>query len=59
MVNACTYCESDIDRHDPVFVNEGTNASDNQSGQFCNYACLAAHIEDAELTDGAACEWNP
>nr|WP_255170555.1 hypothetical protein [Natrononativus amylolyticus] len=57
MENECTYCGSDGERHDPIFVNEGTNASANRMGQFCNYACLAAYIEEEELTYGAACEW--
>ncbi|GKZ15473.1 hypothetical protein SAMN05444342_3522 [Haladaptatus paucihalophilus DX253] len=57
MGNECTYCGSNIERHDPVFVNVGANTSTNQAGQFCNYACLATHIEEEGLTDGAACEW--
>lgn len=61
----CTYCGSDVDAHDPVYVEERVdNDSDSggdrqQTGQFCNYACLAQHIEDEGLTDGAACEWTP
>lgn len=58
MKNECTYCGSDVARHDPVFVTEGTNASDDRTSQFCNYACLAAHIEEEGLTDGAVCEWS-
>ena len=30
-----------------------------EAGAFCNHACLAAHIDDAELTYGDACEWSP
>lgn len=56
----CTYCGSDIDRHDPVFVEErpGHDQNDGRTsaGQFCNYACLHAHIEDEELVYGASCE---
>ncbi|WP_132059344.1 hypothetical protein [Halorussus amylolyticus] len=59
MTDGCTYCGSDIERHDPVFVNEGANAPGNQAGRFCNYACLAAYIESEELTYGTACEWEP
>lgn len=59
MGTECTYCGSDIERHDPVYVNEGENDSTNQTGQFCNYACLDRHIEDESLTAGAACEWTP
>ena len=59
MGNECTYCRSDVERHDPVFVNEETNGSTTQTGKFCNYACLAAYIEEEELTNGTVCEWNP
>jgi hypothetical protein len=59
MGDECTYCGSDVRDHDPVYVNEGENDSDNQVGQFCNYACLTSHIEDETLTAGAACEWSP
>lgn len=58
MGNECTYCGSDVERHDPIFVNEGENTNSNQTGQFCNYACLTTHVEEKELTEGAACEWN-
>ena len=56
----CAYCGSDLARYDPVFVEE--TAADGErvgAGGFCNYACLAAHINDAALTDGDACEWSP
>lgn len=59
MGTECTYCGSDVERHDPVYVNEGENDSANQAGQFCNYACLNMQIEDESLASGAACEWNP
>lgn len=59
MGDECTYCGSDVERHDPVFVNEETNSPATQRGQFCNYACLAAHIDEEELTYGTACEWDP
>ena len=52
----CTYCGCDVHAHDPVFVSEGTNDSSATSDAYCNYACLAAHIEEAELTTGATCE---
>jgi len=26
---------------------------------LCNYACLTAHIDEANLTAGDACEWTP
>jgi len=55
----CTYCGSDLERYDPVFVEE-TEASERvDAGAFCNYACLSAHIDEKELTFGDACEWTP
>ncbi|MFC7202510.1 hypothetical protein ACFQJC_03220 [Haloferax namakaokahaiae] len=56
MKHECTYCGCDIERHDPVFVNEGANQRDNQTGQFCNYGCLAAYFEREELAIGTTCE---
>ena len=67
----CTYCGCDVRAHDPVFVSEGAGpgalesagfvtAADEEAPAevhaFCNYACLVAHVEDAELTTGATCE---
>jgi len=55
----CTYCGSDVERHDPVVVTERLDTGTSPSGQFCNYACLSAYIDEEELTYGTACEWNP
>lgn len=51
MSEACTYCGCDVAAHDPVYVYEG----DDPAGQFCNYACLRAHVDEAGLTEGARC----
>lgn len=56
MDHACTYCGSDVRRHDPVFVSEGPSGED-PVGRFCNYACLDVYIDEEALTVGAACEW--
>lgn len=56
METACTYCESDVYNHDPVFVEEQEDGNRYQAGQFCNYACLSAYIEENELTEGACCK---
>jgi len=55
----CTYCESGLARYDPVFVEETTDGERVPAGAFCNYACLSAHIDEAELTFGDVCEWSP
>ena len=55
MSNACTYCESDVYDHDPVFVEEASDGGREEAGQFCNYACLSAHIDEADLITGACC----
>lgn len=52
----CTYCGSNVHRHEPVFVQEDTEFRRVDVGQFCNYACLSAYIEEEGLADGAACE---
>ncbi|WP_226480783.1 hypothetical protein [Natrinema amylolyticum] len=59
MGTACTYCGSDVERHDPVYVTEGENDSADRARKFCNYACLSEYIDDENLTAGSACEWNP
>ena len=52
----CVYCGCATEAHDPVFVFEGATGDPTDADAFCNYACLAAHIEDADLTVGATCE---
>ena len=65
----CTYCGCAVEAHDPVFVyeeredadedeDEREDAAENErvlAGQFCNYACLSAHVEESNLADGAIC----
>ena len=59
----CTYCGCDVFDHDPVFVSEDVDAltadartADARTADaYCNYACLAAHIDEAGLTTGATC----
>ncbi|QRV17212.1 hypothetical protein [Haloterrigena salifodinae] len=52
----CTYCGCDIERHEPVFVSE--ESVETPTSRFCNYGCLAAHIEEEGLTAGTTCEWQ-
>ena len=59
MTDACTYCNTDIRKHDPVFVEIAGPEGREPAGQFCNYACLKAYIEDEGLEIGASCEWSP
>jgi hypothetical protein len=49
-VTECVYCGCVAEAHDPVFVRH-----DGSEDAYCNYGCLAAHIEDAGLATGASC----
>jgi hypothetical protein len=64
----CVYCGCDVTAHDPVSVREwetgdggGEDAGSDGDGAegrelpFCNYGCLAAHIEEAGLALGTTC----
>lgn len=57
-MRACTYCGSDIDQHDPICVRD-CDENCSMVGRFCNYACLASHIDVENLTAGACCQWQP
>ena len=54
----CAHCGSRIFAHDPICVRDCTDDCGSPS-YFCNHACLAAHIDEAGLTTGDACEWSP
>jgi hypothetical protein len=54
-MRSCTYCGADITLHEPVYVQEPEDGERVTTGQFCNYACLLQHIEEADLTLGASC----
>ncbi len=51
----CTFCGCDVESHDPVFVEERVDGRRRQTGQYCNYGCLVAHIEERNLAAGSAC----
>ncbi|WP_236035436.1 hypothetical protein [Haloarcula rubra] len=53
----CTYCGSPVEDHDPVYLSDEPSGA--PTAQFCNYGCLSAHVDEAGLTTGAACEWSP
>lgn len=55
METACTYCESDVYDHEPIFLTEQVDDDRQSVGQFCNYACLSTFIDEQNLTDGACC----
>jgi len=52
----CTYCGSDIYAHDPVFVQKEREFRRTDVGQFCNYACLSAYIDEEGLAYGECCQ---
>lgn len=54
----CAYCGSAIFDHDPVCIRDCT-ADCGSPTYCCNYACLAAYVDEENLTAGAACEWSP
>lgn len=54
----CSFCNSRIFDHDPICVRD-CDRSCGSPTYFCNYACLAASIEENNLTDGDACTWSP
>lgn len=51
----CAYCGCDVTAHDPVYVETVDDRERVSDGRFCNYGCLAAHIEDAGLAWGTVC----
>lgn len=51
----CTYCGCEVEAHDPVFVSEVDDGERVPAGQFCNYACLSAYVDESGLADGARC----
>lgn len=51
----CTYCGCDVTAHEPVYVAETEDGERVDADQFCNYACLARHIEEAGLETGTYC----
>jgi len=55
MATACTFCGSDVSAHDALSL-EG---ADGPIGQFCNFACLSAHIDAENLVVDDACNWSP
>ncbi|GAB3326277.1 hypothetical protein GCM10027355_29290 [Haloplanus salinarum] len=54
-VTACTYCGCDVTAHDPVYVETVEDGDRVPAGQFCNYGCLAAHVDTEGLAEGATC----
>jgi hypothetical protein len=48
----CAYCGCDATAHDPVYVREGGT---HEETAFCNYGCLAAHVEAEGLAVGTTC----
>lgn len=54
-MDACTYCGCDVTAHDPVYVEEVADGERLPAGQFCNYGCLAAHVDAAGLAEGTVC----
>lgn len=54
----CAHCGLRIFDHDPICVRDCTDDCASAT-YFCNYGCLAAHVDENDLATGAACEWAP
>ena len=48
----CAYCGCGVIDHDPVYVREGEETAETP---FCNYGCLAVHVEEEGLAVGTTC----
>lgn len=55
---SCTYCGSDVEAHRPISVSEREDGERVPVGDFCNYACLSAYIDDEKLVYGDACSFD-
>lgn len=51
----CTYCGSDVYEHEALFLEEQRDGEREQTGQFCNYACLTTYIDEENLVNGTCC----
>jgi hypothetical protein len=51
----CAYCGCDVTAHDPVYVEEARGSGRVETGRFCNYGCLAAHVDAEGLAVGTTC----
>jgi hypothetical protein len=52
----CSDCGWPVQAHEPVY--RSTTPGGDPTTQFCNYGCLAAHIEAEELVTDTACKWS-
>jgi len=53
-VTDCVYCGCAAEARDPVYVRH-----DGEEDTYCNYGCLAAHVEEAGRATGTTCDWSP
>lgn len=52
-VTDCAYCGCEVEAHDPVYVSE--REPEATATPYCNYGCLAAHVEADGLAVGTTC----
>lgn len=53
----CVYCGCSVEAHDPVYVSR--DPEQDQTDAYCNYGCLAAHVETEGLAVGTTCRVDP
>ncbi len=51
----CAYCGCSPQAHDPVYVTASPPAEASDPDAYCNYGCLAAHIDAENLAVGTTC----
>ncbi|WP_410767158.1 hypothetical protein [Haloferax sp. DFSO60] len=48
----CAYCGNEVERSEPVFIEELQSGMRISMGSFCNYDCLLAYLETKRPTPG-------
>jgi len=59
-VTDCTYCGCEVEAHDPLAVYE-TDDGDGPgalAGEFCNWGCLGAYVDDSDVATDTTCNWT-
>jgi len=61
-MTGCAYCGCEVEAHDPVAVYESGDDAEGRgslAGEFCNWGCLAAYVDEEDVATGTTCNWTP